>query len=1162
MKSVFEKSLFSIFFCICALSFLASAGFAQDLDNVSITGKIVDSNNAPLSGATVTATLTTNGTERTVTTNEDGNYRIVALPPGIYTVKFSAVGFGAKEQTELSTVAGQNVQLNISLAPAGVTAEQTITIDGDDAPLVDTTRTIVGGTITEREISELPVNSRNPLDLVLTLGGAAEEALSVRDLAEDRNQNPNTPPLEQGNFSLSGGASYSNNVTIDGLDNNDDRSSLDRFQPPLDSIAEIQVVSNQFSSEYGRASGSRVNIRTRAGSNKFRGRAFMYFRDDNLNANSWYNNSRGFARLPLTEYNPGFTFSGPLIVPFGEGKSIYNGRNKTFFSVAYEYGNVQDTTLIDTFVPAAINPRYALPQPNGTTLTCDQAAATTCTANPPTAGFVGAYSQSIATPSLRHSFTGRVDHRLSQSNDFTLGVQIGRRNDQRSRFATTTRLNEAIQGRISETEAYNFTDNQVFSANVVNQFRMQYSIFRPSYQTENPDNTVVLISIRNPLTGGRQTLTAGNSSVSGTGADAFAGARREKRWQFQDSLTYILRGHTLKAGFDYQRINSRAVVLSDSTGTFNFANVLDYQNNVLSQFRQNFGDANDVKNTYYGVFLNDEFKLFPNVTLNLGLRYEKETALGDNNNFGPRAGLAWDPFKKGKTVVRVGAGIFYNRVLLRTVADSIQNSTPNLAQFSTSTIPTTNGAQANVLARIAQQFPNGFASANDLRSLVSSVNCGTAAAPVACSPNAGFLVNTGSQGNPLRTVDSNLVIPESYQYNIGFEQQLGKGFVVEANYTINKTVHLWRDVNANAPILPAGYDDWTAYLLANPFVLRNGGNGTTSRTYRFVLGSTSDESGLVRDNGGSCSTSLTNTCIVNLNTVNDSTTIPTATTLASGGPGGSVGGPIGIAKLAINRFRPDPTINDEKSRISSIGNSFYQGLILELRRRYRPLGYGFGSSMRAVYTLSSFQDDGLNNTTNAEVNGDFSREFTRNNQDRRHRFVLTGVFDTPWWVGRLKFSPIFRYGSSAPFNFGLGVDRNLDDLSTDRLNYSGDINDIVYREPGSAFPTDLISRFSLQPIGAKSGNLPRNAGRGPSFYTFDLSVAREWKFKDRFRIRPNIEFDNILNAAVFSYGAQFIDFLPVDTTPTAAQLLAYQNLLVPTRTFRQRQIRLGLRFDF
>ncbi|HRH46339.1 MAG TPA: carboxypeptidase regulatory-like domain-containing protein, partial [Pyrinomonadaceae bacterium] len=327
-------------------------GFAQDLDNVTITGKITDSNNAPIVGANITATLTQTGKERSVVTDDEGRFTIVKLEPGTYSVKFSANGFGAKEQKDLVTVAGQNVQLTISLSPAGVTAEQIITIDGDDAPPVDTTRTVVGGTIEQREIEELPNNSRSPLDLVLTLGGTSEEALSTKDLAEDRNQNSPTAPAEQGNFSLSGGTSYSNNITIDGLDNNDDRSANARFQPSLESIAEVQVISNQFSAEYGRASGGRVNIRTRAGGNKFRGRAFMFFRDDNLNANSWYNNSRGFSRLPMTEYNPGFTFSGPIF------------KNKTFFSVAYEYTNLKDTTLIDTWVPVTANSRFTLPTSN------------------------------------------------------------------------------------------------------------------------------------------------------------------------------------------------------------------------------------------------------------------------------------------------------------------------------------------------------------------------------------------------------------------------------------------------------------------------------------------------------------------------------------------------------------------------------------------------------------------------------------------------------------------------------------------------------------------------------------------------------------------------------------------------------------------------------
>jgi hypothetical protein len=438
-----------------------------------------------------------------------------------------------------------------------------------------------------------------------------------------------------------------------------------------------------------------------------------------------------------------------------------------------------------------------------------------------------------------------------------------------------------------------------------------------------------------------------------------------------------------------------------------------------------------------------------------------------------------------------------------------------------------------------------------LRNVIAASNCGTAAAPVACSPNLGFATNVSTGGNPLRAVDPNLRLPESYQFNVGFEREIGKGFVVEANYTWNKTAHLWREYNSNVPVLPPGYADFTAYLLANPFKFTNA-NGTV-RTYNFVLGSTTDNSSV------SCSFTANSNCTVNLNSVNTGTGAPAAATIDNGN---SAGSPIGIATAAIARFRPDQTIG-ETERVASIGNSLYQGMILELRSRYKKLGFGFGTSFRAVYTLSSTKDDGLNNTSNAEINGDYSNEWARSLQDRRHRFALSGTFNMPWWLGKLKLSPLFRYGSSAPFNLGTGLDRNLNDVSNDRLNFSGNLEDIRYREPGSPFPAELAAQFSLQPIGAISGNLPRNAGIGPSFYTFDLSVTREWKFGERFRLRPTIQFDNILNSTVFSYGSEFINFTALSGTPTATQRANFErDFLVPIRTYRQREIRLGMRFDF
>jgi hypothetical protein len=1141
---------------------------AQDLDNVQFSGKIADPNGLAVAGASVTATQSETGISRTVTTGDDGRYQIVQLKPGTYKISVSQSGFGSQDKSDIVTVSGQNVQLDFALFPASVQAAADVSITEEDAAPVDVTRTVVGGTISGREIEEIPNTARNPLDLVLTLGGTAEESLSTSGLAEDRGTNPSGTPLEQGNFSLSGGTAYSNNITIDGLDNNDDRSSRDRFQPSLEAIAEVQVITNQFSAEYGRASGGRINLRTRAGGNRFRGRAFAFFRDARLNANTYYNNLTLYnsdgtvSRLPIarpafTEWDPGFTLSGPVVLPW-----IYNGRQRTFFSAAYEYSNYDDTTLIDAYVPVVPNPRFTLPSPTGSGKTCDNSntseTSPACSGANPTAGFVSPYSKTFPTPNVGHVFTARIDHKLFKNNDLTLGFQFGRKSNSRTNGSAVSRLEEAFQEKNSDTEAYNFTDNQVFGSNIVNQVRGQWSNYEPSYQTADPLVPVVLISYRDPVSNSVKTLVTGNSTTS-TSLN-FADSRKETRWQFQDSLTWIVRNHTFKGGFDIQDVNSQVLDLGDATGTFNFGSVLDYSNNKLSRFRQNFGTGSDVVNRYYGFFVNDEMRPASNWTVSYGLRYERETAVEDKNNWGPRLGIAWDPFKKGKGVIRFGAGIFYNRVLLRTVADSIQNTGGNLVKFDSNTIGTSGSdtRRTAILAAIAQKFPNSYASVADLKTLITAT-CPSVPNPLGpCNADTGFATNVSSAGNPLRSVEPDLKIPESYQFNVGFEREIFKGYVFEANYTWNKTVRLWRDSNPNAPVLPDGYADWTDYLVHNPFQL------SPTRKYTFYLGSTTDGSGITTTQNGTtnCGTSTAN-CFVNLNTTNSSSTSPAVA--VTGLNSNATGAPIGIALAAIAKFRPDQTV-EETSRIGSYGNAFYHGLILEIRSRYRNLGGGFGASFRANYTLSSTKDDGLNNTANAEINGDFGREWARNLQDRHHRIAISGSFQMPYWMGKLRFSPLFRYGSSAPFNLGAGgSDRNLDDLGTDRLNFIGDLGGIVSRAPGSPIPDALISQFSLPPIGAKGGTLPRNAGHGPSFYTFDLSVTREWKLGERIRIRPVAEFNNILNATVFSYGAEFVDFQALrgdGTQPTETQKLARQNFLVPTRTYRQRQIRLGLRFDF
>ena len=270
------------------ICFAAAPALAQDLDNVTISGKVTDQNGAVIPGATVTATLVATKLERTVIADGDGNYTIIQLPPGTYVLRAEAKSFQPTALAEESFVAGRNAQIDIVLFPPGIVLDRVVVTTV--ASPVDTTRTVVGGTVTTREIESLPVATRSPLDLIFTLGGVSEEPLSTRDLAEDRTGARSTPE-EAGNFSLSGGPAYSNNITIDGLDNNDDRAARERLNPSLDAIEEVQVIRNQFAAEYGRASGGRINLRTRGGSNKFHGRAYYYFRNDVFNANT-FNNKR------------------------------------------------------------------------------------------------------------------------------------------------------------------------------------------------------------------------------------------------------------------------------------------------------------------------------------------------------------------------------------------------------------------------------------------------------------------------------------------------------------------------------------------------------------------------------------------------------------------------------------------------------------------------------------------------------------------------------------------------------------------------------------------------------------------------------------------------------------------------------------------------------
>lgn len=1081
---------------------------AQDLDTITIYGRVVDQNSAVIPGAEIQAVLLKTGASRKTVTDAQGLYRLIQLEPGTYLVRAFIAGFAGQEIPDLVTTSGQSNRLDFMLMPASLSVE-TVVIPIESSFADESKRTVIGATLPNSQTALLPLPTRSIFDLVFTLPGVTEEPLSTRDLAEDRNVNHASTPEEAGTFALSGSPAYSNNLTIDGLDNNDDRAATERFQPSLEAVEEVQVITNQFSAEYGRASGGRINVRTRGGSQTFHGRAFYNFRDEALSANTFRNKSVGLARLPLQEHVGGFTFSGPLQIP------RLRLSNHPLFFFSYELDKVLDSLLIDTLLPVEQNTRFPISPP--TTLVARRLENAK---DPALAAEIAPFVSPVSTPFTNTSILTRIDHQFSNSHNATVVFQLGRLTNQRQNSGNN-RLADALQFKQRNSDAFSYSDNVVVSPKAVNQIRFQYSRLLPRF-TAQASGPVVLITLNDSLPSddkGRRTGTvvAGSSTSGGTD-------RREKKWQFQNIFSYASTSHSLKVGVDVHRVSSEFVDLSDASGTFNFASAGDFLANAPSRFRQSFQSTSLQKNTYTGLFVQDEWQILPQLLLSYGLRYERESIIHDANNFGPRLAVAYTPFSSGRFVVRAGGGIFYNRALLRTIDDF------------------TLGAQKIVFDTNTLRDSTGKLLSNEQRRRFIAANLqfpDTLSADSALVREFGFVNRQFS-----RRLDRALRIPESYQLNVGASQDLGQDFSLEANLTFTRGIHLWREFNANAPRLPDGYSSLSEFLLSRDFP-----NFLISTSGGRLLYSASNAGELVRfvasSDPGSSVTRLVETnlpiSLLNLNSVTSTT-------------------PVDVALAALNQLRPDPS-QAEVEQLISAGNSFYRGLTLQLLKRFS--GDNHSLSFRLAYTFSHLIDDGVVNTSDALRPADFRAERARSLLDRRHRLVMSGVVALPNWFGGLQLAPVVRLASGAPFNISLGgVDRNLDDVGNDRPNYYGDLRRLRWRAPGEELDKSILQQFGVTTIG-ESGNLPRNAGNGPGLFVFDLNLTREFRISERTRLRAGVEFDNVLNKTVFSFGSEFINFSALSPSATPEQRQAFEDsFLVATRTMRPRQIRLGLRLEF
>jgi hypothetical protein len=365
-----------------------------------------------------------------------------------------------------------------------------------------------------------------------------------------------------------------------------------------------------------------------------------------------------------------------------------------------------------------------------------------------------------------------------------------------------------------------------------------------------------------------------------------------------------------------------------------------------------------------------------------------------------------------------------------------------------------------------------------------------------------------------------LEIPYTLQTGLGVERQLNEQAVITVDYIFTRGAHLWRETNINPPQLPSGFDNFTEYLMSRDF---------DNRPIQGVRPIVSANADIIRFDLGA-NTSTASNMIQSVNGVR----------ILTLGINTSRSSNIVTVMKVLRKLRPDPTLT-QVELLESTGNSFYHGGIFALR--YRLTNF---ATFRAVYTLSKFVDEGTTNTASPQDLQDRRAERSLSLQDQRHRFTLSGVLQLPHL--KVDLAPIVSFGSSRPFNIGAGFDRNLNDIENDRPNFITEIGRPIWRKPNSLDKSQVKNALQLAPLGS-SGNLPRNYGRGPGTFAFNLRASKVIHLTERVRLRPAIDLFNILNHTSFNFGSEFIESDDMD-------------FLIPRRTQRPRIIQLNLKMDF
>ena len=768
----FRDACLCAFLSVLVLSALAIPATAQSTGSVG--GVVTDATGATVPNAKVTTTNQATGVSFATETDNAGAYLFPSLPIGVYNVEVSASGFQKAVITDLdlpvATSVTRNVQLKIG--ETSVTVEITA-----DAVMLDTTTNSMGQVINDKYVQDIPLNGRHFTDLSLLTPGT---------ITPPANGFLSAPLRGQGSFGINTGGQREDttNWLVNGINLNDPVQNQITFQPPIDTLSEFKIDNSAFPAEYGRSSGAIVNMATRSGKNDFHGEAFEFLRNNDLDARNFFNTVPN-PQNPFQRNEFGGAFGGPI------------KKHKAFFFLAYEGLRQHQSLTVTSTVPSQ-NQILTVTSPAVASLikllppAKFHQASDVSTAQADWTGFTGG---ALANVSLNQ---GSADFDIDlRTQDRLHGYYVVQK-DLREEPTAGGAIGANIPGFGDTRDGFRhlgtLSEDHTFGPTLANTVRVGFNRIHLTF-TPNGFFDPTKFNIGMPA---GSPVASGLPFINVAGALGFGGPTGEPQGRgdttavLNDTLSWLKGRHTFAFGGEIRRAYNNNI--TENIGSFTYTTMANFLADRGNVFTVLLGSGNNkILQPAYDAFAQDSFKLKPNFTFNVGLRYAWNVTPSEsqgrftnfdpvtgtlvsapqpyhtnNKNFQPRIGFAWDPFKSGKTSIRAAYAL--------------------MTQAPTTNIVT--GLSSNPLFAV----PVNLGSASSSITLENPFPPGTG---ISLGPNA---------------INPNFDNSYAQDWNLTIQRQLSSTVGVEVAYVGVKGTHLQLTQNINQPFVNGG-----VYASTRPF---------------------------------------------------------------------------------------------------------------------------------------------------------------------------------------------------------------------------------------------------------------------------------------------------------------------------------------------------------